>query len=269
MNLVLTLALVLAADPGAKCSDLPSEENVRNRKCGKYVIGFADTKASELEDYFKGMVMSTSSPPIDAQPIELTVGTAQHKGLVGVMTKGDMVGSELIFISTSSSRIMWCFAPPKTANGRDECVKHFVVMKDAPPLAPEGLHLNGVAVPVPAGCRASENAINCNDGGFTIAPLDLTGRTPEEQRHVVSAMVNNVAKIDGTPEPTITIDCSVQGKPTKCQLGSSSKLVKDRRFVLAAPIVDSGQTRVAVCVSPFDPRSKFPVVCGAVFKVTK
>lgn len=129
------------------------------------------------------------------------------------------------------------------------------------------LTIDGVAVPVPKGCRASGTAINCGDGGFTIAPQDLSSQSPEELLKAASTMVGDVTKIDGEPEPTFLIDCTVQKKPAKCQLGSSNRQAEQRRFVLAAPIVDGGKTRMAVCVTPNDPRAILPSVCRAVFSL--
>ncbi len=131
--------------------------------------------------------------------------------------------------------------------------------------ADDTLTIDGVAVPVPKGCRASGNAINCGDGGFTIAPQDLSSQTPDELLKAAATMVGDVTKIDGDPEPTFLIDCTVQKKPAKCQLGSSNREAVQRRFVLAAPISDSGKTRIAVCVTPNDPRAILPTVCRAVF----
>lgn len=133
--------------------------------------------------------------------------------------------------------------------------------------ADDTLTIDGVAVPAPKGCRATANAINCGDGGFTIAPQDLTSQSPEELLKAAATMVGDVTKIDGDPEPTFLIDCTVQKKRTKCQLGSSNRQAEQRRFVLAAPIIDGDKTRIAVCVTPHDPRAIFPEVCRAVFSL--
>lgn len=133
--------------------------------------------------------------------------------------------------------------------------------------ADDTLTIDNTPVPVPKGCRATGNAINCSDGGFTVAPQDLSKQSPEELLTSAATMVGEVTKIDGEPEPTFLVDCTVQGKAAKCQLGSSSRLVKQRRFVLAAPISDAGKTRMAICVTPHDPRAIFPDVCRAVFSL--
>lgn len=133
--------------------------------------------------------------------------------------------------------------------------------------ADDTLTIDGVAVPVPKGCRATANAINCGDGGFTIAPQDLTSQSPEELLKAAATMVGDVTKIDGDPEPTFLIDCTVQKKRTKCQLGSSNRQAEQRRFVLAAPIIDGDKTRMAVCVTPNDPRAILPAVCRVVFSL--
>ncbi|MGV3624226.1 MAG: hypothetical protein ACO1OB_25635 [Archangium sp.] len=131
------------------------------------------------------------------------------------------------------------------------------------------LSINGSPVPVPKGCRATDRAINCDDGGFTIAPADITSQTDEERMNSASVMVGEVTKLNETPEPTFVVDCAVQGKKTKCQLGSAGRRTDQQRFVLAAPISDGETTRVAVCVTPFDPRAKLPEVCRAVFDFKK